>query len=74
MLAAAVLASLTYFCADIKIYMRQSCCSQSHLTIWASDCYLMHYVLVGWLEFNVPFQHKYSYIRDEHYVLITQLH
>jgi len=20
---------------------------------------------VGWLEFNVPFQHKYSYIRDE---------
>jgi len=22
-------------------------------------------VLVGWLEFNVPFQHKYGYIRDE---------
>ena len=21
---------------------------------------------VGWLEFNVPFQHKYGYIRDEH--------
>jgi len=21
--------------------------------------------LVGWLEFNVPFQHKYDYIRDE---------
>jgi len=21
--------------------------------------------LVGWLEFNVPFQHKYGYIRDE---------
>jgi len=21
--------------------------------------------LVGWLEFNVPFQDKYSYIRDE---------
>ena len=20
---------------------------------------------VGWLEFNIPFQHKYSYIRDE---------
>jgi len=20
---------------------------------------------VGWLEFNVPFQHKYSYIREE---------
>jgi len=19
----------------------------------------------GWLEFNVPFQHKYGYIRDE---------
>ena len=23
------------------------------------------YGLVGWLEFNVPFQHKYRYIRDE---------
>jgi len=22
--------------------------------------------LVGWLEFNVPFQHKYGYIRDEY--------
>jgi len=21
--------------------------------------------LVGWLEFNAPFQHKYGYIRDE---------
>jgi len=21
--------------------------------------------MVGWLEFNVPFQHKYGYIRDE---------
>jgi len=21
--------------------------------------------MVGWLEFNVPFQHKYSYITDE---------
>jgi len=21
--------------------------------------------LVGWLQFNVPFQHKHSYIRDE---------
>jgi len=21
--------------------------------------------LVGWLEFNVPFQHKYGYIREE---------
>ena len=21
--------------------------------------------LVGWLEVNVPFQHKYGYIRDE---------
>jgi len=21
--------------------------------------------LVAWLEFNVPFQHKYGYIRDE---------
>jgi len=22
-------------------------------------------MMVGWLEFNVPFQQKYSYIRDE---------
>jgi len=22
-------------------------------------------MLVGWSEFNVPFQHKYGYIRDE---------
>jgi len=21
--------------------------------------------LVGWLEFNIPFQHKYGYIREE---------
>ena len=21
--------------------------------------------LVGWLEFNIPFQHKYGYIRDD---------
>jgi len=23
--------------------------------------------LVGWLEFNISFQHKYGYIRDEQY-------
>jgi len=23
------------------------------------------FMLVGWLKFNVPFQHKYGYIRDE---------
>jgi len=22
-------------------------------------------VVVGWLEFNIPFQHKYGYIREE---------
>jgi len=22
-------------------------------------------MLVGWLEFNVPYQHKYGYIRDD---------
>jgi len=22
--------------------------------------------MVGWLEFNVPFQHKYGYNRDDH--------
>ena len=30
--------------------------------------YLFHSTviyLVGWLEFNVPFQHKYGYIRDK---------
>jgi len=25
----------------------------------------MPFGLVGWLEFNVPFQHKYGYIRDD---------
>jgi len=25
----------------------------------------MFSMLVGWLEFNVPFRHKYGYIRDE---------
>jgi len=25
---------------------------------------------VGWLEFNVPFQHKYGYIRDDNTVII----
>jgi len=23
------------------------------------------WLLVGWLEFNIPFQHKYGYIRDK---------
>jgi len=27
---------------------------------------LVEHRLVGWLEFNVPFQHKYGYIRDKH--------
>jgi len=30
--------------------------------------------LAGWLEFNVPFEHKYGYIRDEESHLLTQLH
>jgi len=34
--------------------------------------------LVGWLEFNVPFQHKYGYIRDAKSIVtpayITQVH
>jgi len=29
--------------------------------------------LVGWLEFNVPFQHKYGYIRDEAMVRNTPI-
>jgi len=28
--------------------------------------------LVGWLEFNVPFQHKYSYIRDQSHGLTIE--
>jgi len=28
--------------------------------------------LVGWLEFNVPFRHKYGYIRDEIWILMKQ--
>jgi len=27
--------------------------------------YGTHCLMVGWLEFNVPLQHKYVYIRDE---------
>jgi len=30
-------------------------------------------LLFGWLEFNVPFQHKYGYIRDEG-KLVTTVH
>ena len=30
-----------------------------------STVLLYGWLLVGWLEFNVPFQHKYGYIRDE---------
>ena len=26
---------------------------------------------VGWLEFNVPFQHKYGYIRDDEHPVST---
>jgi len=32
---------------------------------------LMIYIVVGWFEFNVPFQHKYGYIRDEIYKLLS---
>jgi len=37
----------------------------SHRTVYSSVHTLDHGWLVGWLEFNVPFQHKYGYIRDE---------
>jgi len=30
--------------------------------------------LVGWLEFNVPFQHKYGYIRDEPQYFTQEVH
>jgi len=28
-------------------------------------------LLVGWFEFDVPFQHKYGYIRDERKIVTT---
>ena len=31
---------------------------------------LVSCVTDGWLEFNVPFQHKYGYIRDESWVTL----
>jgi len=31
------------------------------------------YEHVGWLEFNVPFQRKYGYIRDDMYEEMTSL-
>jgi len=34
-------------------------------TLKAKESSLLVGWLVGWLEFNVPFQHKYGYIRDE---------
>jgi len=38
-----------------------------HLVLLHSPAHkqLTHTRLVGWLVFNVPFQHKYGYIRDE---------
>jgi len=55
-----------------------SSCSSSHVrrhlravSSWAlgklhwTDVVMVMTLHVGWLEFNVPFQHKYSYIRDE---------
>jgi len=28
--------------------------------------FIISIVEVGWLEFNVPFQHKYGYLKDEY--------
>jgi len=55
-----------------------SSCSSSHVrrhlhavSSWAlgklhwTDVVMVMTLHVGWLEFNVPFQHKYGYIRDE---------
>jgi len=34
----------------------------------------IYYVLLaGWLEFSVPFQLRYGYIRDDYVLLITEL-
>jgi len=41
---------------------------QSHKTPHSTKT-AFHYTLVNWLEFNVPFQHKYGYIRDEHFTI-----
>ena len=36
------------------------------LTLWLSGTSdIAKNKMVGWLEFNVPFQHKYGYITDE---------
>ena len=37
--------------------------SQKNVPLWLAIT-LMH-VMVGWLAFNVPFHHKYGYIRDD---------
>ena len=54
------------FCFDIT--MSNSCNRDLKRDHWAlTDLLCCQSVgwLVGWLEFNVPFQHKYGYIREE---------
>jgi len=42
---------------------------------WAhvSNMFMLSVLLVGWLEFNVPFQHKYGYIRYDDITDLLQL-
>jgi len=34
------------------------------LSLWGYEEGSQEFVLVSWLDLNVPFQHKYGYIRD----------
>jgi len=43
----------------IQVYVKFLCC------IEVTDAVTPVGWLVGWLEFNVPFQHKHGYSRDE---------
>jgi len=52
--------TLTVKClVDTANYLR------GYATAWQGQCFDCH-VSVDWSEFNVPFQHKYGYIRDDH--------
>ena len=64
---------VSYFETD---YIYHSCIfiARRHASVYMPYvCLLQFCVLVGWLEFNVPFQYKYGYIRDEFCVLLKRL-
>ena len=35
------------------------------LSLWGYEEGSQEFVLVSWLDLNVPFEHRYGYIRDE---------